>query len=1549
MSEDNIPKSTFFPSLIHFGTDFVKNTPLISLNLKEFHQLNEKDETVVQTANLVQDKEFSTEVYKVLKSKDSKLAQTVMDLIESTDVSYLQFNTITASLKRNEFSKVPTSGLLNTMIKEHNFKVQELQVESLSNPTDVLISTQKKTPIRSRKKKSKKSTDTSSSFTSSQNLSSSQNLTSSQNENKPKKAFTKKIDENIEELEKLQSAISELFIWYDFKKEEKEIPENLLKDLDCEIKLATKNNYVNNCTIEDLTKLLNILSEESKKLEEMNEMEELNNNFKNSIQATILSLHILTSKDLSKELLISEIVENSVEVAKLLFRKWLFPMVELTSQEKKKQDSKLSEIIHYSYQLLSLFYTLISNVPLKEEVTVVIADLSLSSIFIENLENIQVFCIDILSLIFSKYKSQRDYLLSEIIASVLKISTKAHRGFKLENGKSVHIFTSLMVQLIQSCVELPVQNTSENVIDEEIGEFEIKAKTNSQEEVLSFFEQSFNCSKIFSDLFLKRCITVGPDGDNKQILVNFVDDLLEMLNLPNYPAADLVLNTLANTMCTTFLNDKTQPDKYRALTLDVLGKIGGLSRKDPPKPNFDSLFDDLNDSSDESEEQQKFENPNFQDLQRELSKSHKLENLDVAKISVFMYLSAKVKTSVKAFYSRQFCLSQWLSEDLENPKKVSLYLELWNKQPEEFDTKISKEYRSEIEGKFKYLTYYRTKSLINQFETILKHILNVLKDNKVVVRSRAIKSLQTIIEEDHSILETTGIQLAIQERALDESIKVRENVIELVGEIILKNSKYIPSYLQLVIQRVKDTGLSVRKRSIHILGDLLLDGNLDDAQITDILVSLSTRLTSLSEDSELIKELVYKVFENLWFSKKSEGDGLQIIDVLSQKHINFKEIRNHWFTKLLIKIQSQKTNLTKKVNTIIEQIIKIDGEGEKETMFGRNSLSSCFSVLHLFCFADPKLLVSKFQSLSIYFNKNYLEKEEQKVDVIFHIAAIFNMIIPIMNKPSSEFEINFFKNLISLIFEASLSNDAFLNCIKCLCSFSIKTGSFSFLCRSFNFCYSKLSQDLKVKVESNSLVQKEMELCARLISTIGLLCRCFNFDDDTNTKLELPSGLNKGIVTETIYKLSLFWYKNGTEMIKARSLNALGNIFIRSPLLLVKDISKSIINQSLDEKAPISNKKQAIQLFKEFLIEEEVKFEQAKEKQTDTGVSSSILPAYINKILELICSSRSDVRFEAIEVVELSLRRGLVFPPTCIPYVIAAQVDSELYIRDVAQKLCGYLESRHHTFLFQKSAEGIIFSFQFLKRIGAKSMIIDQVSIFSTFYFGVFKNFTPSERNIVLDGILKEIESNKKNDLELIQYLIECLVFLPFSSQVEVLHCLHKINKFIDYEGDSIYTEFESIMEEETEIKENDLILQSSSKLIFILEMKRYLENAFCITKSKLEEYDPSAISKMKNDKTIFRPIKPVFSFIKIKELLKKNDSTSIWSLLDELYSSHQESGSTTLVSSKKRKRETPDNKRKKAKPTPKKKRKGKKKRNDYESDEEDSYEEYESDSAYED
>jgi hypothetical protein len=113
-------------------------------------------------------------------------------------------NTVTASLDRKDFSKVQTSTLLNTMIQEFKFRPQNLQMKKLSTPSEVLLSTKKKenTPIRSRKKNLKKSTDSlsqSQSTESSSQPATNTSTSSVENEKKQKK-ITQKIEENLVEI-----------------------------------------------------------------------------------------------------------------------------------------------------------------------------------------------------------------------------------------------------------------------------------------------------------------------------------------------------------------------------------------------------------------------------------------------------------------------------------------------------------------------------------------------------------------------------------------------------------------------------------------------------------------------------------------------------------------------------------------------------------------------------------------------------------------------------------------------------------------------------------------------------------------------------------------------------------------------------------------------------------------------------------------------------------------------------------------------------------------------------------------------------------------------------------------------------------------------------------------------------------------------------------------------------------------------------------------------------------------------------------------------------
>lgn len=79
------------------------------------------------------------------------------------------------------------------------------------------------------------------------------------------------------------------------------------------------------------------------------------------------------------------------------------------------------------------------------------------------------------------------------------------------------------------------------------------------------------------------------DGDNKLILNHFVEDLLTVLNMPAWPAADLVLQCMTNSLVTDYLNfksgtgestDKKTSDKYRGTALELLGKMASRCKEE---------------------------------------------------------------------------------------------------------------------------------------------------------------------------------------------------------------------------------------------------------------------------------------------------------------------------------------------------------------------------------------------------------------------------------------------------------------------------------------------------------------------------------------------------------------------------------------------------------------------------------------------------------------------------------------------------------------------------------------------------------------------------------------------------------------------------------------------------------------------------------------------------------------------------------------------------------------------------------------------------------
>lgn len=123
-------------------------------------------------------------------------------------------------------------------------------------------------------------------------------------------------------------------------------------------------------------------------------------------------------------------------------------------------------------------------------------------------------------------------------------------------------------------------------------------------------------------------------------------------------------------------------------------------------------------------------------------------------------------------------------------------------------------------------------------------LFQLIGDSSIAVRSKALRCLSAVIEDDPGLLnlalrrstaqgcgtQLTTPQLAalmdlprlVHSRMLDQAIAAREAAVDLVSRFLLVRPAVLPHYYPMLLKRILDTGISVRKRAIRCFCDLLL-------------------------------------------------------------------------------------------------------------------------------------------------------------------------------------------------------------------------------------------------------------------------------------------------------------------------------------------------------------------------------------------------------------------------------------------------------------------------------------------------------------------------------------------------------------------------------------------------------------------------------------------------------------------------------------------------------------------------------------------------------
>jgi len=1071
------------------------------------------------------------------------------------------------------------------------------------------------------------------------------------------------------------------------------------------------------------------------------------------------------------------------------------------------------------------------------------------------------------------------------------------RTYRLNKSENIQMLTALVLQLIQCVIGLPEKMGRPKEKEKEKKKEDDAMMMEEEEDepiidrdvyVNNKYESAMATAVQFLTVFLKKCGSKSEDIDYRPLFENFLQDLLTTVNTPEWPAAELLLSLLGKLLVSKFANKGTEVS-LRISSLDYLGVVAARLRKDAVQSKLkmdmiDTIIDTVKEA--ESDNGDIEEDPKFSKLDPEEQRTRFLQRV----LLDFLTVSGG-EDDPSTLSSRHFYISQWYRDanaeikrqkGLDKPKKKEKLEKRKSRrgkadsesdsdeeeEEEEVDpkndpklaevfrlTEARKDYLvskicpfgaeknvragavvSHIDSTgatliVKYLSSKRP--FFNSFDIYLKQILSVLTETSIQVRSKALKCMALVVQEDPSVLSRDDMQRGVNYSFLDSATMVREAAVDLVGKFILHKEELIDKYYEMLLLRILDTGVSVRKRVIKILKEICLEFP-DYPKIPEICVKMIRRIN----DEEGIRKLVMEVFQNMWFvplTERRRSEKEQHLLITKAQNITdvvvaCKDTGLEWFEQLLqtlFKPKDDKDDATKVikeppkvlvlacqqiVDCLMESVLKSEEqniatlqlEAGDKVVGQSHRIVACLTTTFLFAKSRPQLLVNHVQTLQPYLNVKCQTQGDYQI--ISNVARTLELTVPLIEHPSEIFLSQLEEASVKLIL---LHDKTVVSaCLSCLGSVvNNVTKNYTLIRDCFKKYFGHLNSFKKVheKDPSDPRLGKATPFFRRSLFTVGLLLRHFDFTlEDLYTGLEWGSE-TKMAVFEAIY----YFMDHESPDIQNATLQALGSICIRHYDLMMDDrLKQRYISILTSHQHATHHKIQVLNNIETYLIEEEVRMMQLDKKWKDyadkenlkemgdvtSGMASTVIQVFLNSVLDSFVHHSVQVRHAALKVIQLILAQGLVHPVQIVPYLICMSTDLEQRVSHTADKELQDIEKKYPGFIHMKLMKGIRLSFQLQevlqKQIGGplrgfRTKEGELPTALNGFLYSCLRS-TKSQRRAILMNLLKQFDDTARTSLTMMLYLADNLAYIPYTVVDEPLFLIHHIDIMVSVIGSNL-------------------------------------------------------------------------------------------------------------------------------------------------------------------
>uniref|UniRef100_A0A915PUN3 Nipped-B protein n=1 Tax=Setaria digitata TaxID=48799 RepID=A0A915PUN3_9BILA len=1099
-----------------------------------------------------------------------------------------------------------------------------------------------------------------------------------------------------DQLEELRQEAQKLKSW---KKINKVNPERLVKLL-----TILEKNIRDIIGAEGEQSLIALFNEEDEDDSSEAYREAIGDRILRAADASCTAMLIMTSTKMPKQVFIEDPIDRSIQLCKQFLNNIIYPTSDsscrVSNRGRKIEDRKRrksvsntrSRIIKNIYtrvtELVGCFAELVRTQSLTDTAVLQLCTLASGPFFVDNVGELQMQSIKLLTAIFSRYENFRKSIIQ--VSDIMDLLSSVHRlpptktsknSYRMTADEWISNMTVLIMQLVQSVVKVPRRRRSEESFD--VGEETTTGDTIVKDSVV----ECQKMASLFLSGFLAKC-TAKSEEDYRRLFDQFVHDLLTALYKPEWPAAEMLLTLLGNVLV-TFYRSKNVDMSLRIASLDYLGTVTASLRKDMQQTISDDVRLDVVVKTllyEELEEEEQTGDIDTIDITH-MSSADKMKKVQRALIDYLVERRGDADVSIE--YAVMFYVGIWYKEVYEEAESAKQKLkqimnssEISDKEKRKFEKKsarvlercqamkvflIKTADKKHMRKRAEQIT--RTGSILmdsdaswlvrflassrefsQSFSTYLNHILyGIHAEQAVGLRTKAMRCLTLIIEADHAVLKIPEVRKAVQARMMDPNAAVREATIDLIGKYLIAKPEYVPQYYPLLIERIKDSGVAVRKRIIRIMREIC-EKQPDYEKVPEMLARIVRRIS----DEEGVKKLTIDTMQSLLFQPARERDSVQLINKLRIKHFSsvmtltdmvqicVKENTLDFFEQLLNNLlkNNDRTLLFASrqiVDTLVDNVLTLDskmasGDGEvvncAEESTSMNAAAvhkehqermlACLSTLSLFSKAKPDLMVKHAETLQPYLSMNMNGPAEQQV--MNQVVNMLERVVPLMDHPSESFLRTLDESLYQLVKDGGMRIIA--SSLACNAAIYNKWKKRTPAVIETFFKYLKYLHQIKEDVlrkQSLGILPVKKPMVLRSLFSIGLMSRYFDLDAilendeeakkflDANASApslsspladlieehgeEVKQSTKSNAFVEMIFQVLTTFCRYRDGDIRLKALNAIGNFTATNSEYLTRTELRNMYMTLLgtDDKEYLGLKIQTLRNLELFLSAEETK------------------------------------------------------------------------------------------------------------------------------------------------------------------------------------------------------------------------------------------------------------------------------------------------------------------------------------------------------------------------